>query len=63
LAGFVPTENLRFREVSLNFKVSENLNEDDIKKHRTNSYPPMTKTMGGLKLQVNPGNLLIPKLL
>ena len=32
LDGFVPTENLRFREDALVFKVSENASEEDIKR-------------------------------
>ena len=32
LDGFVPTENLRFREESLVFKVSENASEEDVKR-------------------------------
>ena len=32
LDGFVPTENLRFREESLVFKVSENAAEEDVKR-------------------------------
>lgn len=46
LAGFVPTENLRFREESLTFKVAENAGEgdDDIKKFARYTYPAMSKT-------------------
>lgn len=46
LAGFVPTENLRFREESLTFKVAENAGEgdDDVKKFARYTYPVMTKT-------------------
>ena len=32
LDGFVPTENLRFREDALVFKVSENATEEDVKR-------------------------------
>lgn len=32
LDGFIPTENLRFREESLVFKVSENATEEDVKR-------------------------------
>jgi ATP-binding cassette, sub-family E, member 1 len=45
LAGFIPTENLRFREDSLTFKVSERAEADrgdDVMKEY--SYPAMTKT-------------------
>ncbi len=46
LAGFVPTENLRFREESLTFKVAENAGEgdDDVKKFARYTYPTMSKT-------------------
>eukprot|EP01101_Sappina_pedata_P003256 TRINITY_DN1348_c0_g2_i1.p1 TRINITY_DN1348_c0_g2~~TRINITY_DN1348_c0_g2_i1.p1 ORF type:complete len:625 (-),score=320.45 TRINITY_DN1348_c0_g2_i1:97-1941(-) len=57
LAGFVPTENLRFREVSLTFKVSENAEMDTkIVKHSNYQYPEMTKTQGDFKLRVKEGN-------
>lgn len=46
LAGFVPTENLRFREESLTFKVAENAGEgdDDVKKFARYTYPVMSRT-------------------
>lgn len=49
LAGFVPTENLRFREESLTFKVAENAGEgdDDVKKFARYTYPNMSKTQVG----------------
>ena len=46
LDGFIPTENLRFRETSLIFKVSEIAEKDEIKKMRSYSYPDMVKKMG-----------------
>jgi len=56
LAGFVPTENLRFRDESLTFKVAENVESDkDKKRHHMYSYPSMTKTMGDFKLHVETG--------
>lgn len=56
LAGFVPTENLRFREVSLTFKVAENVeSEKDKKRHNRYKYPDMTKTLGDFKLTVQKG--------
>lgn len=47
LAGFIPTENLRFRDDSLSFKVSERAEDDSGKKDvmRDYNYPSMTKTM------------------
>eukprot|EP01120_Amphizonella_sp_Union-15-10_P001702 TRINITY_DN11850_c0_g1_i1.p1 TRINITY_DN11850_c0_g1~~TRINITY_DN11850_c0_g1_i1.p1 ORF type:complete len:611 (+),score=115.73 TRINITY_DN11850_c0_g1_i1:56-1888(+) len=55
LAGFVPTENLRFRDVSLTFKV---VNVDDVdakKRYNRYSYPDMAKTLGGFVLKVEAG--------
>jgi len=55
LDGFVPTENLRFREESLTFKVSENAEEDEVKKMRRYSYPSMEKTLKSFHLEVCEG--------
>jgi ATP-binding cassette subfamily E protein 1 len=56
LAGFVPTENLRFRDESLTFKVAENVeSEKEKKQHNRYKYPDMTKTLGDFKLHVQKG--------
>lgn len=55
LDGFVPTENLRFREDSLVFKVSENAAEEDVKRMSSYKYPKMSKTLGSFKINVNEG--------
>lgn len=57
LAGFVPTENLRFREESLTFRMAEQTtaSEEDAKKFARFSYPRMTKTQGNFKLTVEAG--------
>jgi ATP-binding cassette subfamily E protein 1 len=54
LAGFVPTENLRFRDFSLSFKVADNTDRED-KKYRRYEYPAMVKTMGDFTLRVEKG--------
>lgn len=56
LAGFVPTENLRFREESLTFKVAENAGEgdDDVKKFARYTYPNMSKTQVCLSIPSQP---------
>lgn len=61
LAGFVPTENLRFRELELTFKVAQTA--DDVKKGKRDSlyeYEAMTKTLQGkghkFVLHVEKGN-------
>jgi len=55
LDGFVPTENLRFREESLIFKVSENATEEEVKRMTRYDYPLMSKTMGSFHLDVEAG--------
>lgn len=55
LDGFVPTENLRFREESLVFKVSDSATEEEVKRMSHYEYPEMTKTMGAFKLAVRQG--------
>mmetsp|Transcript_40710 Transcript_40710/g.53621 ORF Transcript_40710/g.53621 Transcript_40710/m.53621 type:complete len:630 (+) Transcript_40710:75-1964(+) len=51
LAGFVPTENLRFRDDALTFKVSQNAEEVSGEGGNDGrySYPSMTKTMSSKK--------------
>lgn len=56
LAGFVPTENLRFRDFSLSFKVTDNTDREEMKKYRRYEYPDMVKTMGPFKLTVEKGS-------
>ena len=58
LAGFVPTENLRFRLTELNFKVAENVQHNDVvetKRAASTTYPDMLKVQGDFKLQVKAG--------
>jgi len=64
LDGFVPTENLRFRDVSLSFKIARTVDDvETSRKHRRYSYPNMTKTFPpkagkdkGFKLLVEQGD-------
>ncbi|KAF8821524.1 putative ATP-binding cassette sub-family E member 1 [Cardiosporidium cionae] len=58
LEGFIPTENLRFREESLNFKVTVDVDdaEEEIKRLHFYKYPPMVKQLGSFKLAVSSGD-------
>lgn len=56
LDGFVPTENLRFREVSLTFKVVEDVEIRNGERTSATEYPPMRKMMGTFRLDVEAGN-------
>ncbi|XP_067662861.1 ATP-binding cassette sub-family E member 1 [Haliotis asinina] len=55
LDGFVPTENLRFRETSLTFKVAETAIEEEIKRVCRYEYPGMMKKLGTFQLNIEPG--------
>uniref|UniRef100_A0A3P8V820 ATP-binding cassette, sub-family E (OABP), member 1 n=1 Tax=Cynoglossus semilaevis TaxID=244447 RepID=A0A3P8V820_CYNSE len=55
LDGYVPTENLRFRETSLVFKVAETANEEEVKRLRHYQYPDMCKMMGEFTLEIRGG--------
>lgn len=59
LAGFIPTENLRFRDVELTFKVAESFEVKENKRDSGTNYPAMTKTLvngdNQFQLNVEPG--------
>ncbi|XP_008944156.1 PREDICTED: ATP-binding cassette sub-family E member 1, partial [Merops nubicus] len=55
LDGYVPTENLRFRDASLVFKVAETANEEEVKKMCMYKYPGMKKKMGEFELSIVAG--------
>ena len=56
MEGFIRTENLRFREVALTFKVVENASEEEVKRLSTHQYPAMRKNLGGFDLTVDEGS-------
>lgn len=45
LDGYVPTENLRFRETSLVFKVAETANEEEVKRLRHYQVSRWSRTL------------------
>lgn len=55
LEGFIPTENLRFREGSISFKISQDV-DDNLKRDSLRDYPSMTKTIKDFRLTINPGS-------
>ena len=48
----MPTENLRFREESLVFKVAESATEEEVKRMTLYEYPSMKKNLGDFSLEV-----------
>ena len=63
LGGFIPTENMRFRDEELTFKVVENdqeknaaaVDEKQISKPSNYKYPAMIKSLDTFRLDVKPG--------
>lgn len=56
LDGFIPSENLRFRETSLVFKVSETATDEEVKRMARYEYPNMVKKMGSnFELRIESG--------
>jgi len=55
LDGFIPTENLRFRGVSLTFKVAEDASADEADRTNSTEYPALSKKMGDFLLDIDPG--------
>lgn len=51
----MPTENLRFRDESLVFKVAESATEEEVKRMTHYEYPEMIKTLGNFSLNVRTG--------
>ena len=56
LAGYLPSENMRFRDEELTFQIKDNLDEieKDSQMH-TFKYPALKKTLGSFSLTVEPG--------
>jgi ATP-binding cassette subfamily E protein 1 len=55
LDGHIPTENLRFRQEALTFRIAETGEELEIQRTRAYSYPDMTKKMGDFTLSIEAG--------
>lgn len=53
--GFIPTENLRFRETSLSFNIAEK-EEEDIKSIYNYTYPSMKKSYNKFELSIEGGS-------
>lgn len=55
LDGFIPTENLRFREEALTFKINDNI-EEYVKRHALYTYPEMIYDVGNFHLHIKSGS-------
>lgn len=53
LAGYVPTENLRFREVSITFRIAETAEfMEEVQRTASYTYPSLKKTLGTFTLTI-----------
>ncbi len=55
LKGYIPTENMQFRNFELNFKVSDTLEGIEHDKRSGYKYPLLFKQLGDFKLKIEPG--------
>ncbi|KAJ2972923.1 hypothetical protein NQ176_g6881 [Zarea fungicola] len=55
LDGHIPTENLRFRDESLTFRIAEGADEYQLDRSRAFKYPRMEKTLGNFRLRIDAG--------
>ncbi|KUI60422.1 Translation initiation factor RLI1 [Cytospora mali] len=56
LDGHIPTENLRFRDESLTFRIAEVADQFDNDQTRAFNYPSMEKTLGNFSLKIDGGS-------
>ena len=55
LDGYIPAENMRFREDSLTFKIAETAEQEVTDRTAKYVCPPMTKTLGNFSLKIEGG--------
>lgn len=56
LRGYVKTENMKFRDVALTFKVHDNIDAVQQEDAMGTRYPELTKKLGDFTLHVEPGS-------
>ncbi|OEL26403.1 ABC transporter E family member 2 [Dichanthelium oligosanthes] len=56
LNGFIPSENMRFREEKLTFRVTESAEITEGETYQSYKYPTMVKTRSGFRLSVVKGS-------
>lgn len=56
LDGYIPAENMRFREESLTFKIAETADDGDLERNAEYTYPNMTKKLGSFELSIDAGS-------
>lgn len=56
LEGYIPAENMRFRDDSLTFKIAETAEDEVVERSGAVRYPAMKKTQGNFSLEIESGD-------
>lgn len=56
LSGYLPTDNLKFRDEAISFNITDNADLRDDKIYKRYNYPNMSKTLGNFKLTIAKGS-------
>lgn len=56
LEGYIPAENMRFRQDSLTFKIAETAEDEVVERSGAVKYPAMKKTQGNFSLEIEAGD-------
>lgn len=56
LEGYIPAENMRFRQDSLSFKIAETAEDEVTERSGAVKYPAMNKTQGNFSLEIEAGD-------
>ena len=56
LDGYIPAENMRFRQESISFKIAETADEIELERSSNFTYPNMTKKLGSFELSIDSGS-------
>jgi ATP-binding cassette subfamily E protein 1 len=56
LEGFIPTENMRFRDFSLTFKTTDSSEAPEVRRLHYTAYPKMKKQLGTFTLNIEEGS-------
>lgn len=56
LEGYIPAENMRFRDDALTFKIAETADDEIVERSGSIPYPSMKKTQGNFSLEIAAGD-------
>jgi len=56
LSGFIKTENMRFRDFALSFKIADKVEDEEEQKQKGIEYPEIHKKLGDFQLKIEKGS-------